>query len=115
MRRDTVGSLTDVLQAGTKIREFVAQSATTGSNDDLYAAAVERQFVIIGEALARIRNKDPETFSRIGDGPKIIAFRNVLVHAYESVNQRLLFANSGEPLDRLMSDIDSILSLEERT
>jgi len=45
-------------------------------------AAVERQFEIIGEALARLRKLDPEVCSTVTDAGRIIAFRNILIHGY---------------------------------
>ena len=48
-------------------------------------SAVERQFEIIGEALAQVLRLDPSLRSRISDAGRIIAFRNRLIHGYSSV------------------------------
>ncbi|HXK61062.1 MAG TPA: DUF86 domain-containing protein [Acidobacteriota bacterium] len=49
-------------------------------------SAVERQFQIIGEALIRLTRTDPETAAAIGDYRRIVAFRNILVHAYGAID-----------------------------
>lgn len=55
------------------------------------ALAIERLFEIIGEALVRIRDQDPEVFDRITDGHAIIGVRNVIAHGYDVVDpQRMV-------------------------
>jgi uncharacterized protein with HEPN domain len=59
---------------------------------DLYAetdvvhSAVERKFEIIGEALNQVWKLDPELAARIPDIREIIAFRNVLIHGYATID-----------------------------
>ena len=43
-------------------------------------SAVERQFEIIGEAFTGLRRVDPSLAATIPDLPRIVAFRNVLIH-----------------------------------
>lgn len=50
--------------------------------DDMLASAVERQLTIIGEAVTKIARTDPSVAAEVGDFPRIIAFRNQLVHNY---------------------------------
>lgn len=59
--------------------------------DEMMRAAVERQFEIIGEALAGVRRIDPETAASIPDLSRIVAFRNILIHGYATVDDRLVW------------------------
>ena len=43
-------------------------------------AATERQFEIMGEALTGLRRVDPDLAASVPDLPRIIAFRNILIH-----------------------------------
>jgi uncharacterized protein with HEPN domain len=54
-------------------------------------AAVERQFEIIGEALGGLRRIDPSVADAIPDLARIIAFRNILIHGYASIDDRLVW------------------------
>ena len=54
--------------------------------DRVLRQAIERSFEIIGEAMKRLAQHDPETAARIGDYREIIAFRNVLIHGYDLVD-----------------------------
>lgn len=44
--------------------------------------AVERAFAIIGEALSRLTKLEAALAGRISEHHRIIAFRNILIHAY---------------------------------
>ena len=86
MRPESPKLLEDIRAAAA----FVA-AKTSGKSlddylaDDLLRAAVERQFEIIGEALTRLRRLDVDTVDLIPDNAQIIAFRNVLVHGYDTM------------------------------
>lgn len=49
-------------------------------------AAVERKFEIIGEALAQLARLDPALAARVPEYRRIIAFRNVIIHGYATVD-----------------------------
>ena len=87
MQPKTPKLLDDIRDAAAFIRQV-----TDGKTLDAYRAdrvlrhAVERNFEILGEAVGRLARADPETAARIGDHPQIIAFRNVLIHGYDLVD-----------------------------
>ena len=49
-------------------------------------SATERQLEIVGEALNNQSREAPELASRIPDARRVIAMRNVLVHAYRNID-----------------------------
>lgn len=80
----------DAWRAAERIRRFTAgRDRATYPADDLPRSAVERQFEIGGEALAGLRRVDPDLAAAIPDLPRIIAFRNVPIHGYATVDDEL--------------------------
>jgi uncharacterized protein with HEPN domain len=92
MQRDPRAYLNDILEAAAAI-----EAATVGVNGESYGSnrlirsAVEREFIIIGEALRVISQRAPELFERIPEGRQIIDFRNLLTHEYLSVSDRIVW------------------------
>jgi uncharacterized protein with HEPN domain len=82
---DLIAACSDVAQftAGRALEDYLAS--------ELLRAAVERKFEIIGEALVRLRAKDPETFDLISAGQRAIAFRNRLVHGYDAIDHKTVW------------------------
>jgi uncharacterized protein with HEPN domain len=82
----------DALQAAERASRFTkGRSFDDYLADDMLRAAVERQFEIIGEALGNLRRVAPELAAQIPDLTQIVAFRNILIHAYASVDDRLVW------------------------
>lgn len=84
--------LWDASQAADRITRFVAgKTLDQYQTDDLLRSALERQFEIIGEALTQLRKIDPATAAAIPELPRIVAFRNILIHGYATVDERLVW------------------------
>jgi uncharacterized protein with HEPN domain len=111
MRIETRAKLDDVVRAAKLI-----QSAVTGVAQENFLgnwekqSAVEQQFIIIGEALSRIRELDPELFGQIPEGRAVIAFRNILVHGYDVADPAAIFELTGDELSRLVETIERLTS-----
>ncbi|MCC6142620.1 MAG: DUF86 domain-containing protein [Candidatus Hydrogenedentes bacterium] len=94
--------------AGRGFQEYCA--------DEMLSSAIERKFAIIGEALNRIRRSRPEDLNVIGEWPAIIGFRNILAHAYDHVEDALVWGIVTEQLPRFIRELDAIpgIDLDER-
>jgi uncharacterized protein with HEPN domain len=87
MRRDPKCFLWDARNAADAVARFTRDKTFEEFiADDLLRAAVERQFEIIGEALRQLSQVDPALAGKIPDLRRIIAFRNILVHGYTSID-----------------------------
>jgi uncharacterized protein with HEPN domain len=67
-------------------------------------SAVERQLVIIGEALNKFKKIEPET--EIQNDKQIVGFRNRLVHAYDSIDNSIVWVILSRYLEPLKSEIE---------
>jgi uncharacterized protein with HEPN domain len=69
-------------------------------------SAVERQLAIIGEALNQLRKIEPAI--EIENDKQIIAFRNRLVHAYDSIDNSIVWVILNRHLSLLKAEIIKI-------
>lgn len=91
MRRDTKAFLIDVVEAADAILEAVnGIDLDEYCNSRLIRSSVEREFIIIGEALTNLSRLNGELFSKIENAPRIISFRNKLTHEYVKVDNTLV-------------------------
>lgn len=58
----------------------------------LVRSSVEREFIIIGEAVAALARVAPESFTAITRARRIVDFRNQLTHEYPTVDDALVWA-----------------------
>lgn len=92
MRPEAKKYLWDAHEAARLIRRFVTdKSFTDYQGDDMLRSAVERQFEIIGEALNLMSKIDAAVAADIPELGRIVAFRNVLIHGYATVDDRLVW------------------------
>src|SRR6202022_3852514 len=86
MQRNARQLLYDIATSAEAIEGFTRGRTLQHYEDDLMLrSACERQFEIIGEAMTRLRDRHPDVFSNVSKGRAIIAFRNRLIHGYDSV------------------------------
>lgn len=115
MQRDAGALLWDALRAAELILDFVAgRTWQDYQSDAMLRSAVERQFEIIGEALNRLSRIDPLTAAKVPDLPRIVAFRNVLVHGYATIDDSLVWEVATTRTDALIATLNRLM-IEEPT
>jgi uncharacterized protein with HEPN domain len=75
-------------------------------------APQERQFEIIGEALAQLARLGESLAARISEYRRIIAFRNILIHGYAQVDDRLVWDIVETRLPALRREVAALLERE---
>src|SRR5271170_2982018 len=110
MQRDIRAFLWDIQQAADAIERFVTGLDSLGySASDVVRSAVERKFEIIGEALGQIAKRDPELARRIPDYREIIAFRNLLIHGYATIEHARVWNITQSSLPSLRAAATALL------
>ena len=110
MRRESRKYLHDMQRAARSLTEFTrGKSLADYEQEAMLRAAVERQFEIIGEATAQLARIDEATAARISGYRRIIAFRNVLIHGYADVDDRLVWDVVETSLPTLAREIRALL------
>jgi uncharacterized protein with HEPN domain len=102
--------LFDINEACELVFQFTAgKTFSNYSTDPMLRSAVERQFEIIGEALAQALRLDPSVSSRISDAGRIIAFRNRLIHGYSSVADEIVWGILQANLPSLRNEVAALM------
>ncbi len=68
--------------------------------------AVERNFEIMGEAMRRLRQVDPETIALFASARVVVDFRNVLIHGYDIVDDDRVWRTIQESLPVLVDEVE---------
>jgi uncharacterized protein with HEPN domain len=78
--------------------------------DIILRSAIERQFEIIGEALAQLARIDAATAQKVPDLRQTIAFRNVLIHGYATVDPARVWRMIEDDLPPLRAALAALLA-----
>lgn len=92
MNHDSNKYLADMLEACAFIIELTrAKTVEDYYRDRVFRSALQRELQNIGEALRQLRTRDPATAGSIPDSERIIRFRHVLVHGYDSLRAEVVW------------------------
>ena len=115
MRLETRKYLYDMQHTIALLREFTSgKTFADYEREAMLRAAVERKLEVIGEAVAQLAKLDASVAACISEYPRIIAFRNMLIHGYTDVDDRLVWEVVETKLPALNHEVGVLLD-ESRT
>ena len=107
--------LYDIQIAVSRIQEFTHNANFEDyQRNVMMRSAVERQSEIIGEAVNRLSDIDADLAYRITERRRIINFRNLLIHGYSVVDDRLVWDVIHTRLPVLAREIAEFINEIER-
>lgn len=103
--------LYDMKQAADRIARFCAgKTFDDYQSDELLRSGVERQFEIIGEAMARLTKTRCDRCGQNQRARKIADFRNALIHGYDSVDDAITWGVITNKLPILREELATLLA-----
>jgi uncharacterized protein with HEPN domain len=111
MAHDPRKLLFDILEACKNVTEFTAGlSFEQFTSNDLVKAAVHMQFIIIGEALMRLRATDSVLYDSIPEADRTIAFRHVIAPGYDVLVDEIVWEIIQEKIPVLLTVAQRLFS-----
>jgi uncharacterized protein with HEPN domain len=103
--------LTDALECARSIQRFTQRRTIDDLlQDRLLRSAVYYEFTIIGEALTQMRRLDSATFDRITESPRIVGFRNQIIHGYQRMSDTVTWQIIQDKLPILITELEQLLA-----
>ena len=111
MRPETAMFLRDVRESCLHIQMFIrGKSLEDYLSDLLLRSGVEREFIIVGEALMRASKIESDQLVSITGLREIIGFRNLLVHGYAVIEDNVVWDVALVNLPILLRDVQTLLA-----
>jgi uncharacterized protein with HEPN domain len=110
MPRDSRAYLADILDSSDAIIAALVDMDLSGyQGSRLIRSSVEREFIIIGEAMSSLFRRFPDLFNSISHARRIVDFRNQLTHAYAAVDDTIAWAVADRDIPVLKRDCETLL------
>jgi uncharacterized protein with HEPN domain len=111
MRRDDL-YLNDIIEAADHVSAFIAGADRVAfQGSEMMRSAVVQKLAIIGEAAARVsealKTRHPEV-----PWPQIVAFRNILIHAYFGIDWDEVWLAARNRVPTLREQVAAIIAVE---
>jgi len=113
MKREIKKYLFDIKTSIDSINEYLGESRDffEYQENKLLRRGIEREIEIIGEAMSKILNLDPNI--QIVNARKIVDTRNWVIHGYDKVDDVVIWGIVSNHLPKLKVEIEEILKKEQ--
>ena len=95
------------------LRLTAGKTAEEYAIDDVLPDVVERRLTIVGEAVGKIAALDKDFASKLGNFPRIISFRNQLVHNYPHVEHDAVWLLLQTEVPALLQRVRELLEMPD--
>lgn len=85
------------------------RTAAEFKSNHLLRKACQWDFLVIGEAMSRLRKFDEVIVQRITNWQRVIAFRNQLIHGYDIIRDAITWNVVTVHIPILIADIEKLL------
>ena len=110
MPHDSDKFLHDMLDSCRFLMGFTADRTLADFVEDRgFRSAVERELQIIGEALAQLHRIAPDVAEMVEEHRRIVAFRNILVHGYHSLDHEIVWYVVRQKLPALQKQLTAMI------
>ena len=110
MPRSIAAYLADILEACDAVQDVLAGvDLAADQRTRAIRSAVEREFILIGEAVGAVGRTDAASFAGISHARMIVGFRNVLTHDYAAVDDATVFSVAQSDLPVLRQECAALL------
>ncbi len=110
MPRSATAYLADVIEACDAIEAVLDRVDLSRYRDSRSTrSSVEREFIIIGEAVSVLGRVAPDLFDQISHTRMVVGFRNVLTHDYAAVDDETVFGVTQDDIPVLRSECVALL------
>ena len=114
MPRSIAAYLADILEACEAIDEVLSGvDLVTYQSKRSIRSSVEREFIIVGEAVNSLGRVAPDLVEEISHAAMIVAFRNILAHDYAAVDDETVYALARTDLAELRQECMALLERTE--
>jgi uncharacterized protein with HEPN domain len=110
MQREARKLLSDMLDAARAVQRFViGRTPLDLSRDELLNSGIYFKFIVIGEALSQLHAVDEALYDRISEAPRIVGFRNQIIHGYSQIDDEITWRIIEQKLPILINELEQLL------
>lgn len=115
MPRSVLAYLLDIVEACDAIESYLEDVGLDAYRSTRsIRSSVERELILIGEAVESVIRLEPDLSGRISHSRRIVDFRNQLTHDYPAINDVVVWSIAADEVPVLRDECRAVLLERER-